>query len=257
MDDKSIGTIYTSRDDDSSILLYCHFNDNAVYRVALGTHLVSGAICALYGGHFYIHGGDRDSGESIIICVHLPASHSSDSHLQHDTETIEFAIPFSFPQFQLREVYTGAAQLVAPTYGVFAVTQRTSHIITKGPLHSVHFWPAENDGFSRLQFKELSFYEHPFEITQPVTGTSGRYAVIVGIDYRTIAPDATQPETSLGLVRYAAYPTPHTTYHRLDTGSAHVNLHKAVIALDDSLGVIYITHPGDRDATTLFVLSYA
>ncbi|KAJ7145578.1 hypothetical protein C8R44DRAFT_972649 [Mycena epipterygia] len=214
VDENSIGTIYTNRDDDSSILLYCHFNDNAVHRIPLGIHLVSGAICALYRGHFYIHGGDHDSGESIILCVRVRTSHSSDSHLQHDTETIKFTIPFLLPQLQLREVYTGAAQSVAPTYGVFAVTQRTSHIITKGPLHSVHFWPAEHDGLSHLQFGELSFYEHPFEMTQPLaTGTSGRYAAIIGIDDRTIAPDATKPETSLGLVRYAAYPMSHATYH--------------------------------------------
>ncbi|KAJ7144335.1 hypothetical protein C8R44DRAFT_846188 [Mycena epipterygia] len=246
LDDKLIGAIYTSRSDLSSVLVYGDLHGSVMHHVPLGALLGSDAVCILYGGHFYIQVGDRRE-QSSIICV--PAS-PSDSQVH---ERIPITTPFSIPARQLKSIYTCRGQCIVPTYGVFSVTRRTSQILTEGStdhLRSVHFWPAETVG-SRLQFGELSFYEHPFEITHLVAGISGRYAAIIDIDYQTRSPGSLKPKIGLGLVRYAAEPTPHTTFHRLGTSFVDVNFYTAVIALDDALGVVYISHIAKGEATTI------
>lgn len=205
----------------------------------------------------YMHGNDRDSGESVVIRVGVPASYSSGQHLQHDVQTTHLAVPFSLHQTELGEVHRGGTQILAPTYGVFAVTERISQKITEKTVYRVYFSPAAQDGSRHLQFQELFFYEHPFQLTQLAAGVSGRYAAITDLNLRTPSPGSARFETSLGLVRYAAYPTAQTTFHRLDTASADINVLTATIALDDALGVVYLANLGAREAAKLYVLSYA
>ncbi|KAJ6566712.1 hypothetical protein B0H19DRAFT_1066997 [Mycena capillaripes] len=51
--------------------------------------------------------------------------------------------------------------------------------------------------------------------------------------------------------------TPGTSVHVLDTGELELNYFTVVVALDDALGVVYVTHIGTGADSTLYILSYA
>ncbi|KAJ7648861.1 hypothetical protein B0H17DRAFT_1338793 [Mycena rosella] len=254
LDENVIGMVFTSHIDQLSTLVYCHFNDGIVHRVPLGIRLGTLPVCALHGGHFYIHGQDLRE-PAMIVRVPVAPPHSPDT-VNHAIEITPIDVPASVPESQLSCLSIGLPQLLPPKYGVFNITRRTSHSLRNRPparLPSVHFWPATDSG-AHLDFGELSFYEHHSEIVGLAAGVSGRYAAIIDVAQRA---SAMKPKTGLGLVHYAPHPVPHTSFHVLDIASVDINFYTAVLALDDVLGVVYVTHIGEGDAATFSVLSYA
>jgi hypothetical protein len=252
LDDKMIGMVFTSYIDQLSTLVYCNFNDSSIHRVSLGIRMGSLPACALRNGHFYIHGQDLND-PCTVVRVHVDPSRPC---VSTDHERITIEIPASVPATHLKCIALGDPRLIPPKYGVLLVTRRTFETLPSvhtpfQRIRSVQFWPTSDTG-TRLEFGDLAFYEHPFEMTGLVVGISGRYGAL--IDMRR---GAFRPKACLGLVHYAAHPTPSTSFHELDTASIQINYYTAVIALDDALGVVYVMHVGEGTAATLSVLSYA
>ncbi|KAJ6514648.1 hypothetical protein DFH09DRAFT_1196517 [Mycena vulgaris] len=255
LNEETIGMVFTSHIDQLTTLVYCHFTDSAIHRVPLGIRMGSLPVCTWHHGHFYIHGQDLRE-PAVIVRVRVDPPHSTDSGVHHDMEIIPIKIPSSIPDSHLRCISIGLPQLLPPKYGVFNITRRTSDNFANRPtdrLRSVHFWPAADSG-SRLEFGELCFYEHHSEVTGLVAGLSGRYGAIMDMAQRT---SSMKPKNGLGLVHYAAHPVPGATFHRLDTSNVEINFYTAVLALDDVLGAVYVTHIGEGNTATLSVLSYA
>ncbi|KAJ7436501.1 hypothetical protein B0H11DRAFT_2110391 [Mycena galericulata] len=252
LDDKVIATVFTSSVDELSTLVYCHFNDNIVHHVPLGIRAGSHPTCMRHEGHFYISGQNNDQ-----PCTMVRVSVTrSDSGIHHEVETIPITLPSHFPDALKRVISSAPALLRPPNYGVLNVTGRTSEIIA-GDLHKhsscVYFWPTADTGL-RLEMGEAISYEHETNISGLVVGLSGTYALLMDQERRI---NMVPPKARLGLVHYATHRTPHPTFHRLDTSSIEVNFYTAVIALDDALGVVYVTHIGQREAASMSVLTYA
>ncbi|KAJ7727551.1 hypothetical protein DFH07DRAFT_851746 [Mycena maculata] len=254
LDDEVIGMVFGGLIDQFSLLVYCGFQDHIVHRVPLDIRAGLGSTpsCVLYKGNFYINCQSSDE-PCTIIRVRIGTSGPSNA----EVEKISLHIP-SIPEIQTQYVSFAPALLLPPKYGVFNVTRRTSEVRTAGfpeRTQRVYFWPAADPGNdSRLEFGEVCAYEHPTEITGPFCGSSGRVAVLIDRGQRR---HFLRPQTGLGVVRYAAHPAPHTTFHRLDTAAVGINFYTAVVALDDTLGVVYVTHLGAGAAASMAVLRYA
>ncbi|KAJ7436486.1 hypothetical protein B0H11DRAFT_2294878 [Mycena galericulata] len=250
LDDKVIATVITSSVDQLSTLVCCHFNDNIVHHVPLGIRAGSHPTCMLHEGHFYINGQDNDQ-PCTMVRVSITCS---DAGIHHEVERISIALPPPCPE-ALKRVLCSAPALLRPTkYGILNVIRRDSEIIVGNHYkHSscVYFWPTADTGL-RLEMEESTSYEHETIISGLVVGLSGMYALLMDQEeHRKWVP----PKTRLGLLHYATRPTPHPTFHRLDTSSVKVNLYKSVIAVDDVLGVVYVTHT-DEAEVSMSVLTF-
>ncbi|KAJ7036697.1 hypothetical protein C8F04DRAFT_1094115 [Mycena alexandri] len=243
LDAQTIGMAFTSDLDDLSSLIYFKFQDGIMHHVPLGVRLGSHPNCLLHNTDFYVFGSGLDDPTTVLRPSHL------------DCNTMELL--YSVPAADLICNVQGHSRLLHPGYGVFVVTRRSSDTLASftGPrktIHSVHFWNATHSG-SRIDLGNTASYEHNSEMTGLVVGSSGRYATVIDLELG----QRMRPTYRLGLIRYAAHPSPETSFHRLDTGSVHINYYTAVVALDDSLGVVYLTHLGTGATATLSVLSYA
>ncbi|KAJ7215580.1 hypothetical protein GGX14DRAFT_608604 [Mycena pura] len=255
LDDTRIGMVFTSYIDQLSVLVYCEFDDNIVHHIPLGLRVGSLPSCVLHRGHFYINGQDLDD-PSTVLSVCVDTSCSCGIH--------QWTIPFpsSIPGAETHCISLSAPQLFSPTYGVFGVMRRTSQTLPfPGQLiRSVHFWPATAAAAAAgppLTLGAPAFYEHFTDMAALAVGAaSGQCAVVIDVASRQ---QYVRPEIGLGIVRYVIHPgaNPHTTFHRLDTGSVAITHYTAVMAFDDALGVVYITHVAEGEKATLSVISYA
>ncbi|KAJ7247571.1 hypothetical protein C8J57DRAFT_1673892 [Mycena rebaudengoi] len=248
LDDKTIGLIISNRDDKLSMLAYCHFDDTAVHFVPLGMRLGPEPKCALVKGYFYISGQEQRDGPATVLRVCIDRSSTS---ITHDVERITVQVPSSISG---KSTILGKARMVPTTSGATLISTRSHPRFPDSALDicSVHFWHAPANA-ARLEIEALAFYEHYFHITQVAVGITGRYAAVLDMKPRL---DAFKPKNDLGLVHHATYPTAHTSFHLLDTAGVELNYYTVLLALDDALGVVYYTHIGEGEKTTLTVLSY-
>ncbi|KAJ7881771.1 hypothetical protein B0H14DRAFT_3128974 [Mycena olivaceomarginata] len=255
-DDETTGMVFTRHADQLGMLVYSNFNDGIVHRVPLGMRLGAVPACVLRNGHFYIHGQDLD-GPSIVVRVPVDPSRRSDAEF----DRIAMEIPSSVPAIHMKCIALGDPWLLPPTYGVALVTRRSSETrpsFRRPPLRidSIQFWPASDEpSEGRLNFGDVVSYEHHQGIFGLCVGISGRYGVLLGGEPRR--DSAFKAKHSLGLVHFAAKPhAPRTSFHALDVAGVPINYYTAIIAVDDALGAVYITHIGAGAAAKLSVLSY-
>ncbi|KAJ6560096.1 hypothetical protein B0H19DRAFT_109081 [Mycena capillaripes] len=255
VDDKTIGVVFAGSRDLQAVLVYSNFNDTTIRRVPLGMFMGYRPVCILHNGHFYIHGQDQTD-PATVLRVRVEFSCTTNAS---DIDRITMEIPASIPTIHTKSTELKNPRLLPPTYGVALVTRRSVETLPSFPgapqrIPNVQFWPAADNTLGHLEFGTPVFYEHNFDITTHVVGISGRYAALV--DMEPFSADSKR-RNNLGLVHYAAHPTPHTSFHLLDTGGVNLDYYNGVIALDDALGVVYYAQIRAGAASTLFVLSYA
>ncbi|KAJ7877786.1 hypothetical protein B0H13DRAFT_2053287, partial [Mycena leptocephala] len=260
LDARTVGMVFTSLNEHMTMLVYCNFEDNVVRHVPLGIYMGKQPTCALHTGHFYIYAHDHHGSDvpTTVLRVRLQID-TSRTTFAHDIDRVQVpdSIPPMHDMHDRTYIALGNPRMLPPTYGVGLVTAGIIATLPSFPgppqrIRSVRFWPASATPY--LEFGELASYEHNFEITKLAVGTSGRYAAIVDMEpWR----DAWEPKNNLGLVHYGTHPSLHPTFHLLDTAGFELNYYTVVLALDDALGVVYITNTGQREAATMLVLSYA
>ncbi|KAJ6585836.1 hypothetical protein B0H19DRAFT_1110831 [Mycena capillaripes] len=194
------------------------------------------APCLAFGGTIYV-GSDRSAWEHSILAIPLPAA--SDHHPNGDdhptTDKTTFMIPSTVgcspDEFAMS---TWPSRFIPPHYGIFAVTHRT---LWAGPgcpvLPLIHFWPARVTR-NKLEFAPGCVYKHLQPISQIAIGASGKY-VLFRVE---------EEHGYLGLLHFSATPAPRTTFRKLDIGNLPMSS-LLQIALDDSLGLVFVHSPGE------------
>ncbi|KAF7369858.1 F-box domain-containing protein [Mycena sanguinolenta] len=250
LNDTMIGMVFTHSAENLSILMYCKFSDNIVREVPLRIRLGSDPVCLLKNGDFYLYGQDKSEEPSTVIRVCTDDC----SHSPNGVERITLDIPSLPPVYSTLHVVSDL-QLRSTLNGVILVERKMSRtsLSVPGPAQicaHVHF-SAISDNASQTAFVS---YEHPLNIAHSVVGDSGRFVAIIDMELPRHGPNK---KNNLGLVHYISQPTPHARFHKLDTGDLKVNFYNIVVALDETLGVVYVQHLGMGTHSTLHVFSYA
>ncbi|KAJ7123609.1 hypothetical protein C8R44DRAFT_735247 [Mycena epipterygia] len=203
-----------------------------------GEHRLS---CQSFGERVYIFSQGSIVADTAVQSVPLPPTSRFPATTQLEptgTDITVLDVPSSIApsQRELRalaetggSLLLGMAHLMAPNYGIFAVTFRR-FLWEERYFSVVHFWPVHIAG-DQLHFAPACFYEHPDPITRITVGTSGTYVVLM-VDMGRVV--------YLGLLHFSATPIPHTTFRKLDIGHFPLGV-KTRIALDDALGLVLVT----------------
>jgi hypothetical protein len=210
-------------------LLFCRFTDNIVHSVRLGSH-AGGTLPRFIidpPGFYIIHQGSTNESSDFI---HLRASVNNPSTIDDfEVHKMSHHIPCSTAS----TIDSMWDHLCVPKYGVLHISgSRSTHQSTGGDaetVNGVHFWSAEVEHNSLQRTRSpLCVYEHPCDFISLATGSSGTCAITLDV------------QDSIGLVQYIAHPVPRAQFRRLDIREVNVDKSDILIAIDDSLGVVYI-----------------
>ncbi|KAJ7649251.1 hypothetical protein B0H17DRAFT_420503 [Mycena rosella] len=171
--------VFTSHIDQLSTLVYCHFSDSIVHRVPLGIRMGTLPVCALHGGHFYIH--DQDLREpAVIVRVPVAPPYSPDT-VNHDIEMTSIDIPSSMPEFQLSCLSIGLPSCSRRTTG-YSISQDAPRIPRATGLPRA--CPASIFGPPRIAGPTSTSGNSPSTSTTPRLGARCRRVWAVRHDHR-------------------------------------------------------------------------
>ncbi|KAJ6526671.1 hypothetical protein B0H19DRAFT_1275522 [Mycena capillaripes] len=164
-------------------------------------------------------------------CLPIGDAHPADNMT---TLTIPYPIGSSPEDLPMRgrglSVHSKLPHVVAPDYGIFAVTCRTLVPRARGdqvPL--IHFWPGRVT-HGNLEFGQVHLYEHFHPIREIAVGVSGTYVLLLVVE---------EEDGYLGLLHFSATPAPNTTFRKLDVQDVSPSF-CSQIALDESLGLVCV-----------------
>ncbi|KAJ7870935.1 hypothetical protein B0H14DRAFT_2725020 [Mycena olivaceomarginata] len=216
-------------------------------------------VCLAFGRRLYIFHKGANLTQAAVYSVPFPPTPEHESNIMHTSEppsttTLPISYPFTPNQDQMLDdagifnFSVHSPQVVAPEYGVYAVTCTDLGFKTQSV---VHFWPAcraEIGHEGMLEIGPGCMYGHPQVIRQIAVGATGRYVLIrcgLALD-ESAANDA--DSDYLGLLHFE--PTSpgdaqSITFRKLDIRDTSLHLcHQ--IALDDALGLVLVSDTAGR-----------
>ncbi|KAJ7045188.1 hypothetical protein C8F04DRAFT_1067998 [Mycena alexandri] len=208
--------------------------------------------------NIYIFSQGSIATDASVQCLPLfPRRHPQSGNIDATPNTIVIPTRYSFAsnQKQLRRISIGVMTMTShvprvcpPRYGVFAVTCRSLQW-DGSPVSVVHFWQGETaERGTVLNTGEAYYYEQRDHIRLWAVGHSGTYVLLL-VD----GVSSNERDGYLGLLHFSSTPNPHTTFRKLDIRDAFALASVSQIALDDSLGTVFLV---DKEGS-MTIISYA